>query len=332
MGVLPMAYVLATIDETEILVNKLRYDIHPLIDGRVKLYGSPFDLFPVVVESRFPARSLRMEAFAGPVSSSLFQPFLDEAGYSQLNFEAEEVQLTASIDPSTGRIAINQLGLSGAEVPTFNATATLFYPEEVRNANLSRALFSEANLTGGITVTLPETGPFSVISAREFGSVGFNSLQWKFEGKLDSTRAGNPLQINSHDIRVSGPVIFPQPGALGQLENVLILFGIPTQSLPFESFQVRLVAGDDDSFELNSIVLKHMNFRASFDGSVKGNTISELLDQSIQGTIRLDSMSQEVFNAVTSFEMLLGWSLERDGDALLLPIDTRIGEVAGSRP
>lgn len=325
LGILPAAFVLATVDETRIDVAEFTIGTHPTVNGTLKLFGSPFELFPILAENRFPRRSMRMEVMAGPVSSTLLDPLLAETPVSGWEFVADQIQLTASIDPSTGRVALNQLQLSGEGLPSVQASVTMFYPEDVLRPNLTGSLRSTARLEGGLQATLPAEGALSVIPIGSTGAIGFEAFAWQFVGDLDALRTEHPLRLHRHEISVQKPVLYPQPGALGQLENVLILFGIPTQSLPFESFRVVLLTDDIDQFDLQQVELRHVNFRASFDGSLKAPSLDRLLEETVDGTIRLDQMSPEVFNAVTSFEMILGWNLERDGDALLLPLRTGLG-------
>lgn len=331
MGILPTAYVLATIDETEITMNNLVLVDQKPLNASVNLYGSPFELFPIISEYRFPSRALRLEAIAGPFSSSLLQPLLQQTGFESPDFEADSIQVTVSIDPSTGRVALNRLHISGEEIPSVAATATLFYTDAGRQQNLSGALLHGARLEGSLRATLPPSGAFSVIPVGTNGAVGFDQLQWQFHGTLDSNRVDTPLHLHQHDIMVETPVLYPQPGTLGQLENALILFGIPTSSLPFQRFAAKLNTYEDGTFELEGLELKHINFRASFEGSLRGGSLGNLLEESVRGTIRLDEMSDDVRNAITSFETLLGWSLDRDGDAFLLPLETGFTPRGASR-
>ncbi|MCH8495054.1 MAG: hypothetical protein LAT57_05410 [Balneolales bacterium] len=333
MGILPAGYVLASLNETNAVINDWKFNSTTSDDGlkaSFTLYGQPFDLFPILSEGRFPLNSMRLQMDAHPIDGAVLVDILSNfyqvpeamqiLSSSQNNTFAGEL----AIDPFTGRISLNSAEIRSEENASLIVNLGLHYDElDVERPEIG-IIGKPSRFNLSVTGSLPDEGAFSLIPIGEAGSLNFKSLQWSTRGNLSEsdTLLTTEIIYNAEHttVTIEQPVWFPNSEFLGQANDILTIFGIPTNRFDFQLLTIDYGLRPENSIEISSLELKHLNFRSSFSGQLNLIDNGEISNAPIRGTIRIDQMTEGLLNASYNIEEIFGLQIRRDGNAITFPV------------
>jgi hypothetical protein len=370
MGLLPTAYVLGRLDRTEMRVERLIWaegsgaaqaegsgagsgaaqaegsGAGSGVDLDLTLYGSPFLLFPVLGEGRFPPGDVRLTAESSDVSVSLLSRIAgvvsnlggeaDGARGGWLAMVTEEVgdvrvSADLEINRQRSRLQVNRLrmyspvsdfGISFSlnsqyqNLSTTNGINRLMYPD-----------FLEINLSGIFSKTMRESG-FAVGTGTR---VSAESFTWQLNSSGNPADSLTVFSILSRPeqsrFELTRPTLFPEPGLLGPLEQFLILFGVPVNRFDFIELTIDYESntGNQSAFVIHQAELMHPHFRMFFEGEVQRLNGEIGAFSPIQGVLRVDQMSDGLRNASRNLEDLFGLRFRRSGEAIVFPVSGTLG-------
>lgn len=334
MGILPAGYVLASLNQTSAIVNDWRFSSVSSANGlkaSFTLYGQPFDLFPILAEARFPKNSMRLQMDAYPIDGAVLVDILNkfyqipEPIQTITSWQNNTFKGELAIDPFTGRISLNS-----AEIRSEDNDASLIVNLGLHYDKLDVA-HPEIGIIGkpsrfnlSVTGSLADEGAFSLIPIGEAGSLNFKSLQWSTRGNLsesDPLLTATILYNAEHtSITIDKPVWYPNSEFLGQANDILTIFGIPTNRFDFQEMIINYGLRPDNIIEINALELTHINFKSRFSGQLDVSGAGEIRNAPIRGNIRIDQMSEGLLNASYNIEDIFRLQIRRDGNAITLPV------------
>jgi hypothetical protein len=344
MGLLPAPFVIGRLKKTVLQIEGAQTSSAEIPtrapDIQATLHGSPFLLFSLLGERRFPPGNVRLTAESSAIDpatligiSGLMDNEAMSDWVSSLVNDLDGLHMTADmeINRQNGRLIIHYVTLKSAD-GDFSSTLALtgeYYNLNSNNAT-DRLLYPnlvEVNFSGTFGGALREAGfklnASSRISAERFA--------WTL------TSQGNPgdsltiaSMLTSPDrtrIEIVRPVLFPAAGFLGPVEQFLILFGVPVNRFDFIAMSADYEYGRDGvtPLKIHQAELTHPNFRLYFDGEVQRIDGEFGARSPVRGELRLDQMTQGLRNASQNLEDLFGLRFNRDGDAILFPVGGTLG-------
>ena len=334
MGILPAGYVLASLNETNAVLNDWKFSSVNSENGLraiFTLYGQPFDLFPILAEGRFPLNSMRLQMDAYPIDGAILVDILSkfyqvpESILTLSSWQNNTFKGELAIDPFTGRISLNSAEMSSEDNnASLIVNLGLLYDElDVSQPEIG-IIGKPSRFNLSVTGSLPDEGAFSLIPIGEAGSLNFKSLQWSTRGNLSESdtllTADILYNAENTSVTISQPVWYPNNEFLGQANDILTIFGISTNRFDFQELIIDYGLRPDNIIEINALELTHMNFKSGFSGELDLGDTNELSNAPIRGTIRVDQMSEGLLNATYNIEEIFRLQIRRDGNAILFPV------------
>lgn len=327
LGVLSSAYVLVKMNEASVKVGGFTYkDSVSPIDVNFELFGSPLQLFPMLGEQRLPTGSFRAK-FTIPQIDGNWTSLLMEKDViptSVLVFtEYPQNAITGEIavDPSTGRLSLKDITLKN-ELAEVRLNTTLFYYVKQSLLNPIRYTF-EFLILGDLSEDSPR------IPLNKNYAIKADVIQWQLDGNFPNdtlvVSADFLKNANSTSLDITNVSLFPEPGSMGQLEQLLILFGVPTIQFDFGNVSLNATYLANGDFSITNLALNHTNFTATYEGIVRAGQVNNISDAPITGIVRLSNLSEPLQVASENIELIMGMRFQRDDEAIILPVRGTLG-------
>jgi hypothetical protein len=239
-------------------------------------------------------------------------------GQTKVNARAE-IQL----DPLRGVIELVELNLS--ESITEISISGLLDFEQIASIREPGKITMSLQI---IDKSTSEVNPLTQIDIDGWGRLRFRDVSLQFNASInDSISDFSKLSLveESTAIQIRSISVFPVAGKLGQIEQVLMLFGVPTDRFHFLESNVSYIRPDSSMIHIESADILHSNFKLTFSGRL--NSANGKIDDRtvISGNLRVGNLSDGLKNVAANAEFLLGMPLRRDRGDIIFNVSGTLG-------
>jgi hypothetical protein len=326
MAVLPAQFVLNRLDHTKLTFTQMENNFGESVISEIDidLFGNPLQLYPILVTGEFPTTSLRMVVRADSISASYFTQNYPQFGRFLPDVETKvNAKAEVLIDPLRGVIELVEL-LFEESITEVTLTGLLEFDqiESIREPVKIETLLEITNNATNII------NPLTEIALDGWGRLNFKKANWQFNATINdsiSDFSKLPLIEESNFIHLNNINLYPNVGQLGQIGQVLILFGVPIDRFHFLESNISFIRPDSSVIHISSAELLHSNFKLSFNGRL--NPVSGKIDDktAISGSIRVGNLSEALQNVSANAEFLLGMSLRRERGDIIFNVSGTLG-------
>lgn len=326
MAVLPSQFVLNRLDYTKLsfvqMENGLGEPIGSVID--IDLFGNPLLLYPIFVTGEFPTSNLRVEMRADDIAAGYFAERFPQImrylpdGDTKMNAKAE-----FQIDPLRGVIELVELNLT--EVNTEISLSGLLIFDQIASVRKPSKIDMALRIkdTSGA-----EVNPLTQVDIDGWGRLRYRDVSLQFNATVnDSISDFSNLSLveESTSIQLRNISVFPVAGQLGQIEQVLMLFAVPTDRFHFLESNVSYIRPDSSVIHIEMSDVLHSNFKVTFRGRLDSATGKIDNRTVISGTLRVGNLSEGLRNVAANAEFLLGMPLRREGGDIVFNVSGTLG-------
>jgi hypothetical protein len=327
MGVLSSAYVLAKMDEASVTVGGLSFkdNLSP-IDVNFELFGSPLQLFPLLGEQRLPRGSFRARFEVPQIDGNWTSLLLaNEILPTSVLFFTEHSNNALSgeiaVDPSTGRLSLKDVSLKN-DLAEVRLNTTLFY-------YVKQSLLNPIRYTFGLEIMGKRSEESGKIRLNDNFSIEAEHIEWQLEGVFPNDTLIVSAEFfenaTTTSLNITNLSLYPAPGSMGQLEQMLILFGVPTNQFDFSEMSFNADFMPNGDYNVSDLTLTHANFTATYVGIIRAGRVPNINDAPITGSIRLSNLSEPLQIATENIELIMGMRFQRDQEAIILPVRGTLG-------
>lgn len=326
MALLPPPFVLNQLEYTKLTFTQMNNQLGESIISEmdIDLFGNPFLLYPIFVTGEFPTSNLRVEMRADDIAAGYFAERFPQImrylpdGDAKMHAKAE-----FQIDPLRGVIELVALNLREANTEISLSGLLIFDQIDSVRKPMKIDLSLRMNDMSGA-----EVNPSTQIDIDSWGRLQYRDVTWQFNATVnDSIRDFSNLSLveESTSIQLRNISVFPVAGQLGQIEQVLMLFGVPTDRFHFLESNVSYIRPDSSVIHIEMADILHSNFKVTFSGKLDSAT--GIIDNRtvISGTLRVGNLSDGLRNVAANAEFLLGMPLRREGSDIVFNISGTLG-------
>lgn len=325
MALLPVQFVLNRLDHTKLTFRKLTLSSGQEISSEIEidLFGNPLQLYPIIT-NEFPGENLRITARADSVTNDFIAFFIPQSDQILSNLDSfMTLNAEMEISPSTNAIQLIELQLKDTNTEIL-LNGSIRYDQLV---SIREPGYLDLQLQIS-DITKNSENYVTQIELNRWGRLKFQEANWQYNASFnDSITDFSSIQFSdgSNNASLSNVTIYPNAGQLGQIEQALILFGVPTNQFNFREANVSFNRPNQNVINIEASNLIHSNFMVSFSGNL--NTLDGKVNEttSISGNLRISNLSDGLQNVAANAEFILGMPLRRQGRDIIFNVSGTLG-------